>query len=96
MNAVIPTVHLNGSSPATLVDGLQVAINAVAVAIETVQDAAPNARDYYPQGDAAFNVANECHKRRLAMLRDVQAELTATLRGVVRQLPDAKLKELGI
>ena len=92
---MIPTIHLNGSSPATLVDGLQVAINAVAVAIETVQDAAPNARDY-PQTDGAFNVVAKAHRRRIAMLCDVQAELKGTLRDIVRQLPDAKRKELGI
>ena len=96
MNAPIPTIHINGSSPATLVDGLQVAINALAVAIETVQDAAPNARDYDPQGDGAFCAAAECHRRRLTALRDVHAELTANLRGIVRQLSDAKRKEMGI
>jgi len=93
---LIPTVHLNGSSPATLVDGLQVAINAVAVAIETVQDAAPNARDYYPQGDGAFIFASREHQVNADALHEIHARLSATLRGIVRQLPDAKRKELGI
>lgn len=38
-------------------------------------NAAPNGRDYYPQGPGALKQAQEEHQNRMARLRSVYAEL---------------------
>ncbi len=81
-----PTIHMNGSGRDTLLDGYATAVRAVGIAIESLCDAAPNARDYYPQGDGAYAEARCEHKARVAKLRDVQDELLALARDVRRAL----------
>lgn len=79
-----PTVHLNGSSRDALIDGYVEASYALAVAITKLEDAAPNAHDYYPQGDGAFAAARDEHRARVQKLHDVLVELHQ-LRGAVVQ-----------
>ena len=54
---MIPTVHLNGTGKAALVDGIEAAHRAVAAALDALAEAAPNGRDYYPQGSDAIGRA---------------------------------------
>jgi len=70
-----PTIHLNGTSPEALLDAYKVATGALRRAIECLHDAAPNARDYYPQGDDATRAATREHVSRAERLRSVLEEL---------------------
>lgn len=77
MNLTKPTIHLNGTSAEALTDMYEEAFRAVARALEAVAEAAPNARDYYVQGDGAFEKARAEHETRARKLREVQEELRA-------------------
>jgi len=70
-----PLIHLNGTSPERLLDDYCRAANAVRAAIEAVQLAAPNLRDYYPLEPACWNTAIGEHQSRMDRLRSVLAEL---------------------
>lgn len=72
-----PTVHLNGTSRAELEDQIREAHGAVSNAIEKLQDAAPNARDYYVNGPDAYPKARREHEARMHKLADVAHELLA-------------------
>lgn len=76
---IYPTVHLNGTSRNELMSGFESAARGVNDALRALQDAAPNARDYYPQGDGAFKIATTEHVARMAKLQDVLAELSDLL-----------------
>lgn len=71
----LPTIHLNGTSKAALLDAYEAAGSAVLAASEALAEAAPNARDYYPQGDGAFKQAQEEHNVRMMKLNSVLFEL---------------------
>jgi hypothetical protein len=70
-----PTIHLNGTSPGELTHTLQAASDLLWATIKAVTDTAPNARDYYPQGPAAYGDALTEHIGRVQRLTDVRAEL---------------------
>ena len=77
-NAIaLPTVHLNGTSRQSLIDDNDAAYNALRAAVRALEKAAPNARDYYVQGDGAFANAVAQHVARLTALRSVLADLEA-------------------
>jgi hypothetical protein len=75
MTLAIPTIHLNGTSRQELIDQLSDAAHALEQAIEQVCKAAPNSRDYYPQGNAAFGPAQDQHYDRIDRIRKVRDEL---------------------
>lgn len=81
----MPTVHLNGSSRAALTDPLIDATKALYSAIEALEGASPNARDYYPQGPDAIREATSEHVARLQKLTSVRAELHAILLHISEQ-----------
>ena len=72
---ITPTIHLNGTSADALIDALVTASNRITDAIHALADAAPNARDYYPQGPDAYGRARAEHVSRLDRLQSVHAEL---------------------
>jgi len=72
-----PTVHLNGTSPTSLSEGYEAAVEAIRAAERTLADASPNARDYYPQGPGAFDVADDEHRARRLALAAVREDLEA-------------------
>jgi hypothetical protein len=76
-SVVVPTVHLNGSSGSVLAERIKAAHGAISLAMEALAETAPNARDYYPQGDAAFAEADLEHRYRAQRLRDISVELIA-------------------
>ena len=78
----IPTVHLNGTSRDSLIDGLCDAGHVVIDAMKALADAAPNARDYYVQGDDAYGIARTQHEERLAKLKSVYDELAAIAQAI--------------
>ena len=78
----LPTVHLNGTSRDTLLEGYIAALDALRLAMEALQAAAPHARDYYVQAGDTFYMAQNQHFTRLARLRETLDELN-TLAGHV-------------
>jgi len=71
----VPTIHLNGTSAHELRDGLQAAIEALRDAQRAMVAAAPNGRDYYPQGDSAMRVVMQQHESRWLNLNRILTEL---------------------
>jgi len=74
--AIVPTVHLNGTSRDELVAQLRTAIEAIHAAESALTKAAPHGRDYYPQGSDAIRVAQQEHAARLVKLQEIESELT--------------------
>lgn len=72
-----PLVHLNGSSAQHLIDEALGVAQAIGSAMARLAEAAPNARDYYPLGDAAWNQAKREHEDRQARLKSVYDEIAA-------------------
>lgn len=66
-----PVIHLNGSARQNLVDDYCAAAGALRLAIEAAENAAPNARDYYPLGPEAFRAAVADHGWRIRGLREI-------------------------
>ena len=103
MQAILPSIHLNGTSAAALADDAKRAMRAASAALTEAHHAAPNARDYYPQGELAFREAMAQHEAIVAAIRLVLAHFTAHYlhatmevdrrRGVERvaELPSAPL-----
>jgi hypothetical protein len=72
---ILPTIHMNGTSAAALLEGYCDAISAVHAALEALARAAPNGRDYYPQGPNACAQADGEHDARKRALVGVLDEL---------------------
>ncbi len=73
-----PTLHLNGTHPDDLREGFIEGFRAVNAAMDTLKNsAAPNGRDYYPQGKSALDQAISEHAARLQRLASVADELLA-------------------
>jgi hypothetical protein len=70
-----PTIHMNGTSPKDLLEDQMRAMASIATAIEDIQRAGPNGRDYYTQGPDAFAQARMEHEQRLVRLIGVRKEL---------------------
>lgn len=70
-----PTIHLNGSGKRHLADTYRDANEALYQAIKALEQAAPNARDYYPQGPDAYRQASKEHAERLAKLVQIRQEI---------------------
>jgi hypothetical protein len=71
----VPTVHLNGTSKRELINQLCEASNALNDAYEKLKRAAPNGRDYYPQGPSALTAATDEHMDRLRRVDAVKYEI---------------------
>lgn len=72
----VPTIHSNGTSRDELLDQQVNAGNGLRAAIAALEDAAPNARDYYFQGADAFTEAQREHAARIERVSAVLAEVT--------------------
>jgi hypothetical protein len=78
-----PTIHLNGTSAADLLDGYAEAAGCVRDAIDAMHRAAtPNGRDYYPQGPGAIEQAMAEHRDRVQALGRVLTELVQLMEAV--------------
>ncbi len=64
----IPTIHLNGTSGTELIDQNLEAYEAIRSAVSSVERAAPNARDFYVQGENAYREAVAEHAARVKAL----------------------------
>jgi hypothetical protein len=90
-NITLPTVHRNGTSRDSLLDGYIAALDALRLATEALQASAPNSRDYYIQAGDTFCMAQNQHFVRLARLRDTIDELTEIAQHV-SDAPDLRAK----
>lgn len=72
-----PTIHRNGTGQDSLLAQQNNASELLRDAIRALEQAAPNARDYYPQGSEAFPAASKEHRARVIKLMEVRAELEA-------------------
>lgn len=86
---IFPTIHSNGTSPEMLRRGYSEARLAVDAAIRALENIEFNARDYYPQGPAAWRQARQEMQGRFDHLRMTAAEL-ATLEEHVQDAIDAR------
>ena len=73
---MVPTVHLNGTSREALLEQYTKAHNALEVGLNALCAAAPNGRDYYPQGPDAFAKAQAEHS---ALVTQVAKAVVAML-----------------
>lgn len=72
----IPTVHLNGTPKAELIEQLCNAYNALQEALKVMRQATPNGRDYYVQADKeALTDALRQHNYRQAKVCEVMDDL---------------------
>lgn len=81
----IPTVHLNGTAKDRLIETLCAASNALDAAYEALKEAAPNGRDYYPQGPGAMEAAQNEHMARLRAVDAVKGEIDRLMLAIDRQ-----------
>lgn len=70
----IPTVHLNGTGRKGLTKQCELVYTKTQELIEAMSDASPHGRDYYPQGDDAFNEAYNAHLELRSLVARVQSE----------------------
>ena len=82
-----PTVHLNGTPAECLLDQYKQARHLVQEAKAALEDAAPNARDYYvqPDGDRAYARASLEHRDRTDRLWRIEQDLAELMLHVDRQ-----------
>lgn len=67
---MVPTIHDNGTSRERLITQLTAVAGHLDAAFMVLLQAAPNARDYYPQGPRAMEQASNEHGERIkAVLR---------------------------
>jgi hypothetical protein len=83
---------MNGSNPETLLEGLTEAYRAVDAAMRALDEAAPNGRDYYPQGPDAVQEATREHQLRAAKLRSVREELQELVVSVQDQIDEREAR----
>ncbi len=69
-----PRIHLNGTTPDELLRQFTDVAAALREALEKIQSAAPNGRDYYPLGDGAFSRAAKQHTRQREAVEGVLRE----------------------
>ena len=81
----LPTVHLNGTNAKDLLADNLAAWRAVRAAIDVLRAAAPNGRDYYPQGTEAVGQAIDEHWHRIGRLQSVADEIEAILKHVQKE-----------
>ncbi len=70
-----PVVHLNGSGKANLREQFDTAVSLLEQASSALRLARPHARDYYPDGDAAYYVANDQHQARINAVENILDEM---------------------
>jgi hypothetical protein len=82
---VFPTVHMNGTSKRALIEDYAASARALHHAINLMAAAAPNGRDYYPQGAEAIRVAMREHQERIIKLQNIVRELEKIGEHIVDQ-----------
>lgn len=81
----IPTIHLNGTSKAALIEQLCEASNKLKAGLQALSDAAPNGRDYYVQPAGSFELARAQAQIRYSMVLEVIRQIEAITLAVDEQ-----------
>ncbi len=68
----LPTIHLNGTGARSLVDEYHAVYQAIDRASAALAAATCNARDFYPQGDGAWQQARKERDEAFRKLKEVQ------------------------
>lgn len=79
---VVPMVHLNGDTEDTLMRGLEESHHVLNQAMEVMRMMAPNARNYYTIGNAAYGQASDQYRVMCQRIFDTQAEIQAIMEGI--------------
>ena len=82
---MLPTIHSNGSSVTQLLEDMNEASQALRQAIEKLEIAGPDGRDYYPQGSPALPQAQKEHRERVQALFQVRKELLEIIEYLLDQ-----------
>ncbi len=92
----VPTIHLNGSSPDSLMESLREAATAVHGAMEALGACSPHGRDYYVQMDSnALEIATQQHRMRVLKLQSVYDELVAVWEKIQAQVYEREAVRAG-
>ena len=83
----LPTIHLNGTGAESLFNEYGNAWRALKAAREALAQTTCNARDFYPQGPAAFSQARSERDEALQKLREVKTYIEEVLMGIMAQQP---------
>jgi hypothetical protein len=86
VKVVGPNVNLNGTRGKDLMDQILDAGHAVRKAMDVLSEAAPNGRDYLPQGAGEYPIAAKQHADRLARIKSVYDELQDVAELIADQL----------
>jgi len=81
---IIPCIHSNGDTSATLKAHLKEQYRTLTQAIRAFEHGAPNARNYYPI-PGSFEKARAQYTQRLDTLRTMQHDLLIELEGIRQQ-----------
>jgi hypothetical protein len=68
----LPTIHLNGTGAQSLADEYHAVYQAIDRACEALATATCNARDFYPQGNGAYQQARKERDDAFLKLKEVQ------------------------
>jgi len=84
-----PTIHINGTDGAELFAQVCAVLGALRALRKAQDEAQPNGRDYYPQGEGALRAATLEHQARVDKVRELIGEYQALAEAIV----DASLQE---
>lgn len=68
-NVIAPTIHLNGTSGADLIDQNREVFDALQIVLKKMREATPHGRDYYVQGPEAYATARREFEARYAQVQ---------------------------
>jgi hypothetical protein len=83
---ITPTIHLNGTSGAVLLEQQLKALAALRAALDAMIEAYPNGRDYYVAGQTAISTAMAEHEARIAAVVAVVDEYDAIAEAISDQM----------
>jgi len=83
----IPTIHLNGTAGEDLKQEYYAAYKAIDAAIDALQTATFNGRDFYPQGSHAYSQARTERDATFEKLCQAHSYVEDMLSGICDQLP---------
>jgi hypothetical protein len=84
---IVPTIHLNGTSADELLNQQRAVCDAACELLNILNAAAPNGRDYYPQGDDAIRAAMDAHNARMASVRKILSEAQEAALAILETQP---------
>lgn len=78
----LPSIHKNGTAKASLIEQLMEAKQAVVMAIEALNQACPNQRDFYMRPDEHWELALSVFRGRKTALIAVRNDLDADMEAI--------------